>query len=844
MVLKRKLPSKLTQPNPTAKKDVENPASAPLQTDFSAPDTPAPKQQEKGPAAPFSDEPAVAEPAASSPTPAETSFMMDVPEEDLMPTPVGSAEPSAPVPAPDFPEAASQTTADPFAPAAPVATPEPAQKGEQKSEPELQPQPAPAEPPVVEVAPEPVAEVEAAPAVPSPAPEAPAMEAPQAPPPPSFSAPQAPKSGALKRKKKKGKKAFGEQQPKAAPQQETANTLIDAVKEETEEEEILPNMEGESYINAPTHFDGSDRVETSLKEIRGEFVDPSTQETEAAYISAPAERGYDSPRMALPDLPLPGTENQPMPKPEPVAEKSEEKPAEPAPAAKPSNKALEDELAEQLKATQAALEEKKKAKASLQQNAPEAPKKGGAPSPSAPKTPEKPFSAPPKPEAGWNMDAFAVPAGEEKAPKGNQPTEAPADPIPPAANPVGQDFFADVSLEKPIPLAPLPKAEGEGDDNGDVPPPALPGGNPFGGNNAGGTPPELPNTPTNGMTSPPRTPIGGTFKVVVIASVVLLAGVAYLIFSGGSGKDNKLNQTYVSLNQAPSAEDELLPPPAGMSAPAPQAKPTDVLAEEGAAEGSQIEIDFVNEAGAEGENVISAQGDEEMPEELGALAKFQRAVMREKAKKEGSQEESLEELEDAMEEAQDIDDEFLAATPTSSEIKDQLAEYRKALAEASTPEELPKPNEFMNEYAQEHAGGRRQLTEADLAELSGTTQDDMLAPPVLENPYNLPVIPQPEAEAMAPAVRTLEDFDMAAFEPEEKRVRIPKGVRPRLSAAQFPNVEVLSFVPERGIIATNRGREGVLLIGESIEGWELVDVAQDYAEFNNGTRKYTLVRRN
>jgi hypothetical protein len=47
-------------------------------------------------------------------------------------------------------------------------------------------------------------------------------------------------------------------------------------------------------------------------------------------------------------------------------------------------------------------------------------------------------------------------------------------------------------------------------------------------------------------------------------------------------------------------------------------------------------------------------------------------------------------------------------------------------------------------------------------------------------------------------------------------------------------LEVLSFVPDYGIIGLNRGSEGVLLIGESLEGWELVGVYDAYAEFRKG----------
>lgn len=92
--------------------------------------------------------------------------------------------------------------------------------------------------------------------------------------------------------------------------------------------------------------------------------------------------------------------------------------------------------------------------------------------------------------------------------------------------------------------------------------------------------------------------------------------------------------------------------------------------------------------------------------------------------------------------------------------------------------------------------------------------------------------------------RTLADFQAEAFEPQQDRVLIPKGLKPRLAATDFPALEVLSFVPGRGIVAYSDGREGVLLIGETLNGWELVGVSQTRAEFKAGQKTYQVSAEN
>jgi hypothetical protein len=71
-------------------------------------------------------------------------------------------------------------------------------------------------------------------------------------------------------------------------------------------------------------------------------------------------------------------------------------------------------------------------------------------------------------------------------------------------------------------------------------------------------------------------------------------------------------------------------------------------------------------------------------------------------------------------------------------------------------------------------------------------------------------------------------------------VRIPKNVRPTFRATNFPPLILLSTVPKKGIIAELNTKQGVLLIGESVSGWELLSVKQEYAEFTNGKRKHIV----
>jgi hypothetical protein len=223
---------------------------------------------------------------------------------------------------------------------------------------------------------------------------------------------------------------------------------------------------------------------------------------------------------------------------------------------------------------------------------------------------------------------------------------------------------------------------------------------------------------------------------------------------------------------------------------------------------------------------IVADTDDEMPEDLSLFANIQRAIN--EAQSEKNVEEAKEKGFDVEDESELSDEEiYLRNREMTLELQQQLTEYRKALASESDPLKKPKPSDFFE-------------TKKPARETS-----EMLAPPQETarfgaNPYDLPVVPEPSSEEEVLNVRTLADFEATMYDKQEKRIRMPRGVRPKMENSDMVALEILSFVPNRGIIAFHQGREGVLLIGEAIEGWELVAVYEYYAEFSNGTRRQTV----
>jgi|GEM_PF-2463859 len=238
------------------------------------------------------------------------------------------------------------------------------------------------------------------------------------------------------------------------------------------------------------------------------------------------------------------------------------------------------------------------------------------------------------------------------------------------------------------------------------------------------------------------------------------------------------------------------------------------------------QIAFVDVTKEEANQPIMADKDAPLPGEQGFVASLQNAIKNERQKQGQPIEKNIENQivttspEARLEESKDL----------QQQVEDELAAYRQALAQ-SNPNLPVKPNEFfasVNENgvllppkAQSPAGAR------------GLPASEIYT----ENPYNLPVIAEPETDPVQ-TVRTLDSFDVAMFEPPKNKVRIPRGLKPRLRASDFPEITVLSLVPNKGMIAHTNGREGVLLIGEALEGWELFAVTAQHAEFRSGQRKY------
>lgn len=248
-------------------------------------------------------------------------------------------------------------------------------------------------------------------------------------------------------------------------------------------------------------------------------------------------------------------------------------------------------------------------------------------------------------------------------------------------------------------------------------------------------------------------------------------------------------------------------------------------------------IDFADVPAEQANKPIVADGSEPMPEDIGFVASLQKAIAEKKA-------ERMETTNGA--EIPTTGNPALDKTIRNNALKAQLdaelAAYRKALVDAGNVAEAPRPGEFL---ASQQAAAKPYMNAAETVSTSAalmpppaTAKESMpAANAYASNPGNLPMLPEPSAEA--PRVRTLADFDVNMMVPDDdEKIRIPKGIRPRLSTTDFPEMEVLSLVPGKGLIAYKNGTEGVLLIGESLDGWQLVQVGSDSAEFKNGGRSY------
>lgn len=445
-----------------------------------------------------------------------------------------------------------------------------------------------------------------------------------------------------------------------------------------------------------------------------------------------------------------------------------------------------------------------------------------------------PWAKPSEPSNDWEFDAPVAPL-----------SDAPAAPVTPP-----QDIFrgvADTSVQQESSGGVVPPWQLS--RNPSLPPPELPL-------------PRKPSFTTSGNGSSTQVFIAG-------AVVALILFGAYKLVQSDKQQEQVARWTG-SLQET----TEKLPPEMGGVQPQPDAnliKPEQVIAMQNGVSGSALlpppadvgqntmvnvfdsapavsssaVIDFADVPPDQSGKPIVADGSEKMPEDIGFIASLQKAIAAEKAKQgiattedgtaaaaDPSKPEAVLSQAEKMERGEEM----------KAKLEEELAAYRRALAGADNPALAPKPTEFFSGDAKKPdpsllpppAKGTESVVAA-------TGKADGLPPAELytNNPGNLPIIPEPTAEEEV-KIRELKDFNVELFEPEREKVRVPKGIKPRFATTDFPDLEVLSFVPGRGVIAYANGREGVLLVGESMEGWQLTRVFADRAEFKNGSRNHYL----
>lgn len=260
------------------------------------------------------------------------------------------------------------------------------------------------------------------------------------------------------------------------------------------------------------------------------------------------------------------------------------------------------------------------------------------------------------------------------------------------------------------------------------------------------------------------------------------------------------------------------------------------------ADPSSISLEVLDVAPEEANQPIVADDSVEIPEELDKFSALQEAIARKRSERREKDSAKLEGEPDDLDPGTLEPEEI---TKRNLEIIRQtnasLEEYRKALANVDDPALKPRPGKFLSDKRDERNGilpppGR----EDSLAPEQEAQQPELYGNQVVSDLSELVTQKAQEDDG----IRQLEDFDVSLFDPQRRRVSIPRGVSPRLSAEDFPALEVLSFVQGQGIIGKVNGKEGVLLLGETLEGWELVEVLSHYAEFQKDGKKRMITFKN
>lgn len=337
-----------------------------------------------------------------------------------------------------------------------------------------------------------------------------------------------------------------------------------------------------------------------------------------------------------------------------------------------------------------------------------------------------------------------------------------------------------------------------------------------------------------------RRQAGTPWALVAVAGLVVVGAGAWYMRSGGSQQaQQQLAQLTSGARQdANPVAEGLLPPPTDSASFYTPPAASDVS--------SAAIVNFADVPPELANQPIVSDGTEQVPDDLSLADRMKMEINKARAEKQGAQ------LAEVSGTAAQPTAAAASAVLERQKLNEELAAYRSALAQSGNPSELT-PANFRRDPDGYMDGKPQAAAETPLASgqllppPSGAEGGAAVLPPpelYTNNPSNLPVVAEPVA-GVPQRVRTLADFpDVEPYMPEREKVAIPKNLKPKMAATDFPSLEVLSFVPGKGIVAFADGREGVLLIGESINGWELVAVAPDNAEFKTGQRSHQVTAEN
>ena len=282
---------------------------------------------------------------------------------------------------------------------------------------------------------------------------------------------------------------------------------------------------------------------------------------------------------------------------------------------------------------------------------------------------------------------------------------------------------------------------------------------------------------------------------------------------------------------------------------------------------SNVRVDIVEDAEGNAQvQIEQVESEQQTEEELSDFEQLQEALDRKRAENRKESSAKLEPEEEEVDPAT-VDPADMARRNVDliESVEDELAAYREALSGSGNPALKPKPGEFFRGDAVKRQRQKPEKPKSPLDEGPVTYGGEPTPPSEpAQAADNQPAQPQtttrqtreptlegrsalgaaqrepakPQQEEAEPGMRTLSDFtDAMMMEQDRRKVRIPEHIRPRIAASDFPPLTVLSFIPNYGMIGVTNGREGVLLLGETIQGWELINVNSGYAEFRQGNRK-------